>query len=68
MPIYESKLVNLIFGDFLMKKFILGLIAIGLLSSVGYAKNVEQTILLVPTLYVGMQTNYINKTHLHKMN
>jgi len=51
-----------------MKKFILGLIAIGLLSSVGYAKNVEQTILLVPTLYVGMQTNYINKTHLHKMN
>ena len=44
MPIYESKLVNLIFGDFSMKKLVLGLITIGLLSSAGYAKKIEQTI------------------------
>jgi len=40
MPIYESKLVNLNFGDFLMKKLVLGLITIGLLSSAGYAKKI----------------------------
>jgi hypothetical protein len=37
-------MANLIFGDFFMKKLILGLITIGLLSSTVYAKKVEQTI------------------------
>ena len=40
MPVYENKLVNLIFGDFFMKKLILGIVAIGLLSSVVSAKQV----------------------------
>ena len=44
MPIYESKLVNLIFGDFFMKKLLLSLVSIGLLSNIAYAKKVEQTI------------------------
>jgi len=40
MPVYESKLVNLIFGDFLMKKLVLGMVAVGLLASSLYAKKV----------------------------
>lgn len=40
MPIYENKLVNFIFGDFLMKKLILGLTVLGLLTSTVYAKQV----------------------------
>jgi len=44
MPVYKSKLVNLIFGDFFMKKLILWLTMLGLLTSSAYAKKVEQTI------------------------
>ena len=46
MPIYENKLVNLIFGDFSMKKFILGLMVLSLFTGSLYAnlttaKNVK---------------------------
>ena len=41
MPIYESKLVNFIFGDFFMKKLILGIAVLGLLTSVASAKQVS---------------------------
>ncbi|MFT5835504.1 MAG: hypothetical protein ACI9RG_000397 [Sulfurimonas sp.] len=44
MPVYESRLVNLIFGDFLMKKLILWLVVLGLLASSVHAKKNEQTI------------------------
>jgi hypothetical protein len=42
MPIYENKLVNLIFRNFFMKKLLLSLVSIGLLSNVAYAKKITQ--------------------------
>ncbi len=37
-------MANLIFGELLMNKLMLGVLTVGFLSNIGYAKNVEQTI------------------------
>ena len=68
MPIYESRLVNLKFGDF-MKKLVLGLAMLGLLTSSVHAKKVTtcMSYLVGATSEMTCSGDYSGKTTMQKL-
>jgi len=68
MPIYESKLVNLKFGDFI-KKLVLGLAMFGLLTSSAHAKQVTgcMSYLVGATSEMTCSGDYSGKTTMQKL-